>query len=139
MKTMLEALATRYSLAAVYVFGSRAAEIAERVQARPAAAHKPEADVDIAVQSVPGRHLGARERAELTAQLENLFAAQRVDLLVLPEADPFMALDAIRGELLFCADPDDQAEYELYVLRRAGDLAPFARQRWDEVLRGTAR
>jgi predicted nucleotidyltransferase len=136
---MLEALVQRYGLAAIYVFGSRAAEIAGRVQGGPAPGHTPEADVDIAVQPALRRHLEARERAELAGQLEDLLGVCRVDLLVLPEADPFLALDAIRGELLFCVDPDEQAEYELYVLRRAGDLAPFARERWDEVLGGAAR
>jgi hypothetical protein len=60
-----------------------------------------------------------------------------VDLVVLPEADPFLALDVIRGELLTCADADAQAEDELYVLRRAGDLARFARERWRLILSGT--
>jgi hypothetical protein len=58
------------------------------------------------------------------------------ELVVLPEADPFLALDAIRGALLYARDLDAQAEYELYVLRRAGDLGPFARERWERVLRG---
>jgi hypothetical protein len=136
---MLEAIARQYGLAAVYVFGSRAAEMAGRVQGRPASGGTAEADVDIAVQPGRGQNLGARERAEVAGRIEDMLGVGRVDLVVLPEADPFLALDAIRGELLFCADPDEQAEHELYVLRRAGDLAPFARRRWDEILRGTAR
>jgi hypothetical protein len=41
--------------------------------------------------------------------------------------------------LLYCADPDHQAEDELYVLRRAGDLARYARERQDLVLAEGAR
>jgi len=31
--------------------------------------------------------------------LEELFQTDRVDLVILPEADPYLALDIIRGEL----------------------------------------
>jgi hypothetical protein len=61
----------------------------------------------------------------------------RVDLVILGEADPFLALDIIRGELLYCADKDVEAEEELHVLRRAGDLAPYARERWKQILTGS--
>ena len=72
----------------------------------------------------------------LTLALEHALDAPRVDLLILSEAGPFLALAAIRGNLLFCADSVDQAEYELCVLRRAGDLAPFERERQEIVLNG---
>jgi hypothetical protein len=36
-------------------------------------------------------------------------------------------------ELLWGADEDDEAEYQLYVLRRAGDVAPFERERREAV------
>jgi len=62
-----------------------------------------------------------------------------VDLVVLSEADPFLALDVIRGELLWCVDPDVQAEDELYILRRAGGLAPYARERCRLILSGETR
>lgn len=58
----------------------------------------------------------------------------RVDLVVIPEADPFLAAEVIRGELLYCSDPDDQAENELYILRRAGDLAHYKRERIQSIL-----
>lgn len=58
---------------------------------------------------------------------------------VLPEAGAFLALAAVSGELLHCENPTDQAEYELYVLRRAGDLLPFERERRALILRHGAR
>ena len=70
-----------------------------------------------------------QDRVRLSIELEDLLGVNRVDLVVLPEADPFLALDIIRGELLYCEDEDAQAEDELYVLRRAGDLAPLERER----------
>lgn len=57
--------------------------------------------------------------------LEDLLQVGRIDLILLPEADPFLALDIIKGELLYTDDPDQQARHELFVLRRAGDLLPF--------------
>jgi hypothetical protein len=72
-------------------------------------------------------------------ELEDLFEVGRVDLVLLPEADPYVALDVIRGELLYTRDPDRQARYELYVLRRAGDLLPFKKERMRMILEEGAR
>lgn len=52
-----------------------------------------------------------------------------VDLVDAGRANAFLALDVIRGERVFCADEDGCDEFELYVMRRAGDLAPFERER----------
>jgi len=40
----------------------------------------------------------------------------------------------IRGELLYSSNPLAQAEHELYVLRRAADLAPLLRARTHAIL-----
>ncbi|HWN41490.1 MAG TPA: nucleotidyltransferase domain-containing protein [Thermoanaerobaculia bacterium] len=57
-----------------------------------------------------------------------------VDVVDAGRASAFLALDIIRGELVFCADPDRCDEFELYVMRRAGDLAPFERERRRRLL-----
>jgi predicted nucleotidyltransferase len=133
----LKAIAIRYNITEVYAFGSRAAEIARRLAGEVAPPASPESDVDIGVQPAKGCRLTARDRVGVAVDLEDLLGARRVDLVVLSEADPFLALDVIRGELLFCADKDAQAEQELYVLRRAGDLAPYARERWKQIMTGS--
>lgn len=133
----LKALGTRYEISAVYAFGSRATETARCIRGQTVSPEFPESDIDIGVQPAPDRRLTAQERVRLAVELEELLGAKRVDLVVLPEADPFLALEVIRGELLYCADADAQAEEELYVLRRAGDLARFARERWRLILSGT--
>lgn len=138
LEDQLKLLCPRYGITALYLFGSRAREIAERMGGRLIPPENSESDVDIGVQPAPGRRLAARERVQLAIELEDLLKVRRVDLIVLPEADPFLALDVIRGEMLYCADPDAQAEDELYVLRRAADLAHFARHRWETILTGTA-
>lgn len=83
-----------------------------------------------------GVSLAPPDRVELTLALEHALDVRPVDLLMLPEAAPFLALAAIRGNLLYRADAVDQAEYELFVLRRAGDLAPLERERQQIVLGG---
>jgi len=132
-------IGARYQLAAIYVFGSRASEIARRLTGDVAAAVHPGSDVDIGVRPIAGIRLSARDRVRLVADLEDLLGVGRVDLVILGEADPFLALDVIRGELLYCADKDLEAEEELHVLRRAGDLAPYARERWKQILTGSGR
>jgi hypothetical protein len=59
---------------------------------------------------------------------------RRVDLVVLQEADPFLAVEIIRGERLYVRDEYEADEYDLYILRRAGDLAPLERERQALIL-----
>ncbi len=44
---------------------------------------------------------------------EDVFPAPRVDLVVLSEAPPFLALAAVSGELLVARDPVREANYQL--------------------------
>jgi predicted nucleotidyltransferase len=139
LHTRLEQVAERYGLRDLYVFGSRATEIAARVRGGAPGDTRPASDVDVAVQPRSGCMLDARARVRLTVELEDLFDAPRVDVVLLCEARPFLAVDAIRGELLYTADPRAQAEHELYILRRAADLARFQRERVGQILTGGAR
>lgn len=126
----LAELAEEYRLVAIYAFGSRAPEIAARVAGAPLPERRqPLSDVDIGVLPAFGHHLDVRDRVRIAIVLEDLFDVERVDLVVLPEVSAFLALDVVTGELLYTTDPDTQAEYRLYVLRRAADLAPFERER----------
>jgi predicted nucleotidyltransferase len=52
-----------------------------------------------------------------------------VDLVDLARAGAFLALDAIRGERIFERDGRRLDELDLYIMRRAGDLAHFERAR----------
>lgn len=135
----LSELARAYHLAEIYVFGSRAAEIAAMIKNGRSMKRASSSDVDIGVRPKKGPRLSTRDLVNLAVKMENLFGVNRVDLVLLPDAEPFLALDIIRGELLYADDPLDQAYYELFVLRRAGDLLPFKRERIDLILRGAAR
>jgi len=128
----LRSLCEEHGLIAMYVFGSRSEEIAALASGKAVRAAQPESDVDIGVQPQRGRVLSAAERVRLMQQLETLLDAPRVDLVILPEANVFLAADVVRGELLAATDLDAEADAQLYYLRRAADLAPFLREQWRE-------
>ena len=130
----LKDIAIRHNISSIYAFGSRSKEIAALIKGEPFIVNYPISDVDIGVQPVHGYRHKTKEKVCLTLDLENLFQAHRIDLVVLTEASAFLALDIIKGELIFCTNYDDQAEQELYFLRMAGDLAYFERQRRSQIL-----
>jgi predicted nucleotidyltransferase len=121
---------------AIYVFGSRCEEICSRLAGKPFNTDFVGSDLDIGIQPAETSALSPRDKAAIAIELEDIFQVPTVDLVLLSEASPFLALDIIRGELIYCNDFDAEAEYELYVLRRAGDLAHFELQRRRHILYG---
>jgi len=73
-------------------------------------------------------------KVNLTLELETLFGLSDIDLFILQEADAFLAANIIRGERVYAEDSYLADEYELFVLRRAGDLAELERQRMAMIL-----
>ena len=74
------------------------------------------------------------DKVNLTLELEELFNVSRVDLVILQEADAFLAANIIRGERIYAEDSYLADEYDLFVLRRAGDLAELERKRMAMIL-----
>lgn len=100
---------------ALYVFGSQVKGDA-----------KPDSDVDLGVL------YRTRQPLEMTVELERIFEraiGRAVDVVDVSRAGAFLALDIVRGERVYCRDTTETDRFELYVLRRAGDLLPFERQR----------
>ncbi len=110
-----DALGDETELWAAYLFGSRA-----RGEAGP------DSDVDVAVLSA--RPVGLERLVTLEGKLERAVAT-RVQVVDLRRVVPWMALDVLRGVRFLVRDPASVDEYELYLLRRAGDLAPLERER----------
>ncbi|MDD5207273.1 MAG: nucleotidyltransferase domain-containing protein, partial [Desulfobacterales bacterium] len=133
----LARLSKRYRLSAFYACGSRAKEAADIIRTGSGKLVESGNDVDIAVLPDANVVLSAREKVEITLEIEELLGAARVDLVILPEADPFVAVNAIRGERVYCSDEHRADEYELYLLRRAGDLIPLERDRIRMILKVT--
>jgi predicted nucleotidyltransferase len=109
------ALEGREGLLAGYLFGSRATDAATSAS-----------DADVAVlftKPVPLDRL-----IRLGLRLEDAVGIS-VDLLDLRRVSPFLALDIVRGIRFVCHDAVAADEYELYVLRQAGDLEFLERER----------
>lgn len=104
----------------LYLFGSRARH--EETE---------HSDVDVGVLFHQEQTL--RDVLLLEDALEQRLG-MKVDLVDAGRANAFLALDIIRGERIFCADQDRCDEFDLYVMRRAGDLAPFERERRRRLL-----
>jgi len=125
----LERLAGDFRLESIYAFGSRAKDVAAVFDGRRGALQASQSDVDIGVKPEPGLSLGVSAKVELAQQLEDFLDVPRVDCVIIPEVDPFLAANIIRGERLFAKDGHAADEYELYILRRAGDCLPLERER----------
>jgi uncharacterized protein len=124
-------LCEAYKVKSLYAFGSRSV-VASRFILTGEPMPASESDLDIGV--LPDKPLSVKEKVQLALGLETLFDVSRVDLVVLPDADPFLAVNIIRGERLYEKDTYQADEYDLYILRRAGDLAPLERERMALIL-----
>jgi predicted nucleotidyltransferase len=127
-------LCRQYRLDILYAFGSRAKEVKAMVAENWVALPEKTSDVDIGIKPAKNVNLSVRRKVELAQALEELFGVPRVDLLVIPDVDPFLAANIIRGERLFADNEYLADEYDLYILRRAGDLAFLQREKLSLIL-----
>jgi hypothetical protein len=125
----LRSICNAYGIQILYAFGSRADEFHAAVFSGSIIDQTLAADIDVAIKLIPKHRLSIRQKAELAIELEDLLGVGRIDLVHMPDADPFLAANIVRGNRLYCIDDTIADEYELYILRRAGDLAPLERQR----------
>ena len=129
LQQQLDELCTRYRIEIMYAFGSRSRQVENFLNARGEIDKESPSDADIGVKIPGALPLSIRDKVNMTSELEQFLGVGRVDLVVLSEADPFLAANVIRGERIYCRDDYLADEYELYALRRAGDLAPLERER----------
>lgn len=130
----LDQICRQFKVGILYSFGSRAAEVRDWIRGQRDRLPAGYSDADIGVRAIGGKKWSVKEKVQLANALEGLLGIGRVDLVCLSEADPFLAAEIIRGERLFAADAHEADEYELYILRRAGDLALLERERMALVL-----
>ncbi|MBI3262921.1 MAG: nucleotidyltransferase domain-containing protein [Acidobacteria bacterium] len=106
---------SRPEVRAMYLFGSHAM-----------GTERSDSDVDLGVLYRTPQPLATT--LTLEQEIEQA-AGRKIDLVDVARAGAFLALDIVRGERLFSRDPTDTDRFELYVLRRAGDLLPYERER----------
>lgn len=134
IKEQIHLIASRYRLQIIYAFGSRAKEALEMVEGRIKRLPRGTSDLDIGVK--PSKPLTIEEKVRLAILLEDLFDVHRVDLVVLPEAPISLASRIVTGEILYAENPTYEAEYQLYILRQAADIAPYERLKQEMILEG---
>lgn len=127
-RAQLEDICRKKGVSILYAFGSRVREVQHWLEEGAPLSRQNPSDVDIA--ALPRRNLRwtVADKVQLAISLEDLFDCPRVDLISLREADPHVAADAVCGERLYAEDSYQADEYDLYVLRRAGDLLPLLRE-----------
>jgi hypothetical protein len=126
----LAEIARAFDLEIIYAFGSHAEDALKWLKDEESSLSiLSPSDLDIGIKPAVKKKLSVKEKIHLTMALEDLFFVSRVDLVSIPEADPFLAANIIRGERLFSKNTDLADEYDLYLLRRAGDLIPLERER----------
>jgi len=136
VQEQLREICDRHRIDLVYVFGSRACEVRDFLYGIGKMDKSTTSDVDIGIKASLRRGaMSVREKVEVAAEMEDLLGFGRVDLVILSEADPFLSANIVRGERIFSNDSYAADEYELYILRRAGDLAPLERERLSMVFK----
>ena len=129
----LDAVSARYGLLAVYLFGSRADDGVRRLAGEAVEGRGSDLDVGIVFDGPPQ----PRVLAALQADLEDVFAPLRVDLVPLQRVDPLFQYAAIDGHRVAVTDDHKANLFELLVLRRAAEALPLQRER-ERALFGTA-
>jgi len=123
IKEQVKDIASQYGLQIIYAFGSRAKEGLDMVEGRIEEISSRPSDLDIGVK--PEKPLRVEEKVKIAISFEDLFDVSRVDLIVLPEAPVFLALEIVTGEVLYRQDSTYEAEYQLCIMRMAADLLPY--------------
>ncbi len=126
----------QFNINTLYAFGSRAQEASARVHDETNLSSINDSDLDIGIHTT--KPLPIKQKVKLLIALEDFFDVARIDLIALSEADPFLAANIIRGERLYTTDEYMADEYDLYVLRRAGDLIPLERERQQLIMENIA-
>ncbi len=119
-RLLVPALEKYQGLVGAYLFGSHATdEFSE--------------DSDIDIGLLFEEPLSFRKLVEIQHAVEDA-VGMKSDVVDLRAASSFLALDIVRGIRFFCVDDYCCDQFELFVLSRAGDLAPFERRRRAAVL-----
>jgi len=114
IEAVRRALEVRADVRLAYLFGSTA-----RGEARPSS----DLDVGVVFSPVPA----ATELDRLATDLEAV-AGRRVDLVVLTDAPPLLAHEAIRsGRLIVCRDEDERVSFHTRAIARYLDTAHLRR------------
>jgi len=136
MREQIQKLASRYQIQIIYAFGSRAKEALAIMEGEVPSFSAGPSDLDLGIKTP--KPLNVEEKVKIAIFFEDLFHLPRVDLVVIPEVPVLLALEIVTGEILYVQDPTYEAEYQLYIMKRAADLLPHERTKQAMILGGFA-
>ncbi|MDE0068891.1 MAG: hypothetical protein OXO48_04215 [Caldilineaceae bacterium] len=143
-RAALEAVCRQHRIVILYSFGSRAREVLAWLDEAESVLAPGPSDVDIGAKPVrlpstadergwgpkePESALDLNSAVALAHSLEDLFGVQRVDLVNLDSASPYLAAEIVHGERLYAEDEYAADNFDLYILRQEADLAPLEEER----------
>ncbi|RJR26023.1 MAG: hypothetical protein C4582_02675 [Desulfobacteraceae bacterium] len=128
-------IAFEYDISIIYAFGSRAGGVEDLLSRRAAKLHEGVSDLDIGIKAA--RRLSIVQKVDISRKLEDIFGVARVDLIILNDTSAALAYEAVTGTLVYASDPVEEAEYQLYVMRRYAELLPFYEAAAELVLGAT--
>lgn len=132
LKEQIRKLAAACGIRITYAFGSRAQEVREVLSGRTVGLSPGDSDLDIGAKA--STRLSINEKVDFARNLEDLFEVNRVDLVILDEVNTAIAYEAVTGTLLYCVDPVEEAEYQLYIMRKYAELLPYYREAEEMLL-----
>jgi len=133
-RAILEEICRKHGVDSLYLFGSRAEEVRSWLEQETDGSIHSSSDIDVGIKVKTDERWLIEKKISLTIDLEDYFGCRRVDLVLLNKADPFLAAEIVRGERVYARNEQAADEYDLYVLRRAGDLAPLEKERMALIL-----
>ena len=102
-----------FHLHILYIFGSRSKQVRRWLHGELERMDPGPSDIDVGVKPAPGEVFTVQNKVNLATALEDFFGVNRVDLVSLSDADPFLAANIIRGERLYAQDEYLADEYDL--------------------------
>jgi len=90
------------------------------------------------VKPLPDSDFSWKTEVALGHALEDLLGVDRVDMVNLDSANPFLAAEVVHGERLYAESEYAAYNYDLYILRQEGDLA-FLEEERARLLLGTSK
>ena len=119
---ILDNIFKKFGVKLAYLFGSQREAGTSFLSGLPVNVEGPsDLDIGVVFGGLPADRFGVY--GELFADLSSHFEVFRVDLVFLQETDALFQYEAIRGELVFCADELFLDDYEEMVMKQAADLA----------------
>ena len=137
-RAALEAICQQHGVAILYSFGSRARETLAWLDEPDSVLSPGSSDVDLGVKPLPATEFTWKAEVALGHALEDLLGVDRVDIVNLDGANPFLAAEAVHGERLYAENEYAADNYDLYILRQEGDLA-FLEEERARLLLGTSK